>query len=266
MNRAAIHTLAAAFAAVSLCGQQQQSPSIYQTVNCIKVTPGKGPEYLQLARDATLKFMQARADSGEITSWVLLRSVIPAGAEARCDFATLTTHSGSPALPMNRESAAAVFRKAGLGISTDEYVAKRNGLSRLVSTEIWRRALLTGHPEKGNYLYTNNMKVHNMKEYAKFERDVWLPMAEEWIKEGGMTGWGVSVAVLPGGADVKYAARSADIFPNWEAAFKPRNLQAMFAKVHAGKDFEETMSGLSKLRDLARRELWVIEESVMPAR
>lgn len=266
MNRSAIPILAAAFAAVTLCGQQQQSTPIYQRAVCIKINQGKVAEYLQFVQDATLKFMQARADSGEITSWVLLRSVIPAGAEAHCDFVALTTRSGSPVAPMSRESAGAVLRKAGLGMSAEEYVARRDSLSRPVSTEIWRRSLLTGHPAKGHYIYTNFMKVHNMPDYAKFERDVWLPMAEEWIKEGSMSGWGVSVAVLPGGTEVKYAARSADIFPTWDAAFKPRNLQETFAKVHAGKDYRETMSGLSKLRDLARRELWVILEIVTPAR
>jgi len=40
--------------------------------------------------------------------------------------------------------------------------------------------------------------------------------------------------------------------------FKPRNTQAMFGKVQGGKDYQETMSKLGSLRDLARRELFVV--------
>ncbi|MCC6369160.1 MAG: hypothetical protein IT165_37025 [Bryobacterales bacterium] len=265
MNHAAIRLLTAAvWAAVSLCAQQQQRPPIFETINCIKVTRGKGAEYRQFLREETHKFMQARADSGEIAAWVLLRTVIPAGADARCDYVSITSHVGTPVAPMSREAAGAALQKVGL--NPVDYFAKRDQLSRLVSTEIWRQAIFTGRPQKGNYLYTNFMKVHNLQEYAKFEREVWRPMAEQWIKEGSMSGWVMNVAVLPGGTDLKYAALSVDIFPNWEATFKPRNTRSMFSNVHTGKNYQETMAGLSKLRDLARRELSVIEDMVTPAK
>jgi hypothetical protein len=55
---------------------------------------------------------------------------------------------------------------------------------------------------------------------------------------------------------------SADIYPSWEAVFKARSLKEMFDKVHAGKDYEQTVGGMGKLRDLAQRELVYIEERV----
>jgi hypothetical protein len=128
--------------------------------------------------------------------------------------------------------------------------------------EMWRPRVRLGQPEKGHYLFVNYMKVHNAADYYKFEMEIWRPLAEEFIKEGTQSGWQFSTLVLPGGTDVKYIARSADIYPSWEAAFKARNTQDFFKKAHPDKDYQQTMEGLSKLRDLAQRDLLVIEERV----
>ncbi len=52
------------------------------------------------------------------------------------------------------------------------------------------------------------------------------------------------------------------MFPNWQAAFTARATQAIFEKVHPGKTYQQMSEGLSKLRELARRELWVVVDRV----
>jgi hypothetical protein len=116
--------------------------------------------------------------------------------------------------------------------------------------------------EKGNYFFVNHMKVHNPAEYIKFETEVWRPLAEEWLKEGSQSGWRFSTLLLPSGTDVKYTALSIDIYPTWEAVFKRRSMQETFNKVHAGKDYDQVMGGMGKLRDLAQRDLMYVEEVV----
>ena len=56
--------------------EAQQQPVYYQTLNCIKVMPGKGREFTQFVNDTSKKVAQTRADAGEIFSWTLLRSVM----------------------------------------------------------------------------------------------------------------------------------------------------------------------------------------------
>jgi hypothetical protein len=245
-------------------GADAQPPqsNLYQTVLCIKVTPGKTAEFRQLVNDATKPMMQARANAGEFASWTFLRSVMPAGSGARCDYSFSTVYEGIPPAPDGPEALPKWLEKAGVKMSAAQYLAKRDSVSHLVSRELWRPRIRVGTPLKGNYAYVNYMKVHDMPGFAKFENEVWRPMAEGWIKDGSQTGWIFSTALLPGGTDVKYAAYTADIYPNWAEVFKTRSTEEMFKKVHPGKDLQQTFAPQTKLRDLAERHLVVVEDRV----
>lgn len=259
-SRLLLFTTAASLAAGALNAQQQ--PAYYQTTTCIKVTPGKFTEYRQFVNDTSKKMAEARAKAGEIVSLAFLRSIMPAGAEARCDYSISTTYEGVPPKPLDRDGLASSLERAGVKMTAAQYLGKRDSLSHLVAMEMWRTRVRVGQPEKGHYLFINHMKVHNAADYYKFETEIWRPLAEAWIKEGTQSGWQFSTLLLPGGTDVKYAARSVDIYPSWEATFKARNPQDIFKKAHPDKDYQQTMAGLSKLRDLAQRDLMVIEERV----
>jgi hypothetical protein len=240
---------------------QQTPPPPYQTVICLKVQPGKtDSDYRQFVNAATLKLQQMRADAGQIVSWSLLRSVMPAGEDARCDFIQSTLTEAPPNLSLRTEDLAAALEKARVTMTASEFVARRNSLVRLISSELWRPVIRVGQPQKGNFVYVNYMREHNASEYRKFEHDIWKPMAEEWIKGGTMTGWLFGVKQLPGGTEVKYTAMSADIFPSADAALKWSGIQTMFEKIHPGQNYQETFEHLGKLRSLAERQLFVIEE------
>ncbi|HUS08608.1 MAG TPA: hypothetical protein VMZ52_20045 [Bryobacteraceae bacterium] len=253
-------TTTAFLLAGELCAQQQ--PRFSQSLACIKVLPGKFGEYRQFSADTTVQLMQARIDAGEASTWTLLRTVTPAGSEARCDYLSSTLYEGAPGEPQGPPALEKALQKAGVKMNAADYVAKRDSLSRLVATEIWNVRIREGQPQKGNYVFLNYMKVHNAPEYNKFEDEVWRPLAAQWIKEGAQSGWLVATAMLPGGTDLKYSAYSADIYPDWKATFTLRNTGEIFKKVHPGKDYQETMANLGKLRDLGQRHLLMIEERI----
>ncbi|HEY7615422.1 MAG TPA: hypothetical protein VH744_01350 [Terriglobales bacterium] len=240
----------------------QQQPGYSQRLACIKVLPGKSAEYRQFVADTTVKLMQATINAGEAATWTLLRAVTPAGSEARCDYMSSTVYEGPPAEPQGRPGLEKALQRAGVKMNAADYIARRDFLSRLVSTEIWNMRIREGQPQKGNYVFLNYMKVHNAAEYIKFENEVWRPLAAQWIKEGAQSGWVFATAVLPGGTDLKYAAYSADIYPSWKVTFQTRTTVETFKKAHPSKDYQQTMAPLGKLRDLARRELLVIEERI----
>jgi len=243
----------------------QTQPSGFFSTACIKVNAGKGSEYRQFVSDYSHKMMQVRMEAGDIAGWTLLRSVIPAGEDARCDYVSITNFKAAPPPPPGPEGVERALQKAGLKLTAAEFFAKRDALTRLVATEMWRSQIRVAASEKGDYLYVNFMKVHKMNDYVKFEREVWKALAEAWVKDGAMRGWSFSTAFLPGGTERQYAAASVDIFPSWEAVFKPLPFAETFKQVHPGKQQNETMSELVKLRDLARRELYVVHDKVGPA-
>jgi hypothetical protein len=242
---------------------QQPTPAVYtQTLSYVKVIPGKAAEYEQLVSETSRKVAQVRANSGEIISWTLLRAVMPAGQEARADYIISTMSEGAPPAPTTRAAFEESLKKAGSTVNAAEYYEKRRAISNLVATEMWRPQLRVGAPEKGHYVMLNYMKVKDATAYSAFERDMWRPLAEAWLKQGAMSGWIYATKMMPSGTETPYTAYSADMFPTWKAAFATRNTQETFEKVHAGKKYQDAADSMTKLRDLARRELWVVVDRV----
>jgi len=239
----------------------QQQTANYLTVACVKAAPGKSAEYRQFVSDTSKKIAEVRVKSGEIVSWSFARTIMPAGDEARCDYTIATASEGVPPQP-DTAALGKSLDQAGVKMNATQYVAKRNSLSHLVAMEMWRPRVRVGQLQKGNYFFVNHMRVHDYAEYVKFETEVWRPLAEEWIKDGSQAGWRFNTLLLPSGTDVKYTALSVDIYPTWDAVFKQRSTQETFKKVHPGKDYNQVLGGMGKLRDLARRDLMYAEEVV----
>ena len=264
MTRLACCLFTAAFLVPNAAFPQDQ-PGGLHTVVCLKLQPGKQLEFREFAANDTRKVMQASIDTGDFTAWYLLRSVYPVGLEARCDYFSVTVHKGTPPDPFVPARLEAAIRKSGVAMTAPEYLAKRSFLTTLVSSEIWRTAIQIAAPEKGDYLYVNSMKVHNMNEWMDMERKVWKPMAESWVKDGTMRSWMVNRPVLPSGTDMKYQAITLDVYPSWDSAFATRSVSDTFKKIHSGRNLETTFEAINKSRDLARRELLYVQDKVAAA-
>jgi hypothetical protein len=133
----------------------QQQPLQHRAVICVKVLPGKAAEYRQFINNVVKPIWQAQADSGAIVSWSLLRTVMPAGTEARCDYKGIAVYESTPPVPMELAGLDQALKKAGLKMTAAEFLAKRDTLVRLVSSEIWRVRIRVGQPQKGHYLFVN---------------------------------------------------------------------------------------------------------------
>ena len=147
----------------------QEKLTGYHSVACIKVQPGKGAEYRQFINDFSRKVMQANVDSGDLAAASLLRTVLPSGTEARCDYVAISIYKGAPTAPSGMAGLSKALQKAGLTISAEDFIAKRGGLTQLVSSELWRNTLQLGDFEKGDYLYVNFMRVHNLTDWMNLE-------------------------------------------------------------------------------------------------
>ncbi len=261
MTKRTFAAAALAMAAAALPGAAQQQSPLTQVMTCIKVLPGKAAEFAEVSAIAA-KMYKARVDAGKLRSWTQLRSEFPRGSEARCDYMSSSIYEGAPPPPPSRADTEKALRDGGANMTVAEYFAKRDAVSRRVSTEMWRIRELAGALAKGHYVSLNYMKVHDAADYAEFEHSVWRPMADTMVKEGAMSSWVFATKMYPSGTETAYAAYSADVFPTWEAAMRPRNNQAAFEKAHPGKNYQQTMTRLGKLRELAQRQLFVVADRV----
>ncbi|HTO02778.1 MAG TPA: hypothetical protein VL069_03705 [Opitutus sp.] len=245
-----------------LQGQQPAAPEYYQTLHYIKVPQASRTEFEKMIKDVSIKIAETRVNAGEMISWTMLRAVMPAGSEARADFLISTIYQGPPPAPLDHSANVALFKKAGLTMSFDEFLAIRNRTSSLVAAELWRPLSRVGTPQKGHYIVINQMKAKDPEAYVNFEQTTWRPIAEQIVKDGGMSGWIFASKQFPSGSETPYTFYTADMYPTWAAIFQPWAGESAFAKAHPGKSFEETFAKLDELRSLAVRELWVVTERV----
>lgn len=251
--------LAAAFSATLVA---QQAPSGYHSVVCIKVRPEKASEFRKWATEDVHKLIQSRVDSGAISTWFLLRSVIPQGSSAECDYVVVSMYAGAPPKPMDMDELDGALKKAGLTMSAQEFVDRRSSLTRLISNNMFQNKILVGEAKKGDYFMVNYMKVSNMDDWLAMEKKIWQPMAEAMAKDGVRSGWSVNVQVLPNGSDLKYQAVTVDIYPTWEAVFADTHYGDIFKKAHPDMDVGTTMEDFAKVRTIESTELYQLADVV----
>lgn len=252
-----VRTLSVSLAAGLIAGppafaQGQPDPPTARDL-CIKVAPGKAAEYEKFLQDAVVPVVRARAEAGEFAWFVALRAVAPAGTSAPCDYRLVYGHKGLPPEPPSRESLVAALGRAKLTLTADAYIARRNALSHLVSTDYWvGRDRLGPNSDKGSYVRINRYKVKygQMGEWLRLEATYWKALMDAWLKTGGKGTWVVNQLWMPGGDSVPYNAETVDIFPDWNSLLQGVPVGELWPKVHAGTTTTEAFDRLQNIRSV----------------
>ena len=254
--------LAAAFAANLAT---QQSSTGFHSVACIKVKPENSTEFRKWAAGDVHKFAQSRVDAGALSSWIMLRSIAPAGQSATCDYVVVSMYPGIPPQPLGLEELDAALKKAGITATAQQYTDRRTSLTTLVSNNIFQAQDSVGAFKKGDYFIVNYMRVspENLDDYVAYEKKVWKPLAEAMAKDGTRSGWSLNLRVLPNGSEQPFQAVTVDVYPSWESVFKEDSqFVDRWRKVHPDMELGTSFERYEKLRGLINSELYVVQDFI----
>ena len=244
----------------------QSNAGAFHTLACVKVNPGKEPEFRSWILGDSHKYQQSRVDSDAIYGWAVLRAIVPQGDDATCDYMIVTFFRDMPNQPMTDEEVTAALHKAGLSMTAKELADRRNSLAHLVYSEILYTDVLVGKANKDGYVVLNSMTTPNADEWVAFEKRVWQPFAEAMLKSGARTGWALNRPVFPAGSKDMHFASTVDMYPNWESVFKESDLGDLWKKVHPDMDIQSTMQKAETLRTIEHRGLYKVEDLIMPGK
>ncbi len=256
--------LAALALSAPFAANSQSASTGYFSVACVKIQPGKTFAFREFASNESKRLMQTAADNGDVSLWMLLRAVMPAGEMAECDYLSVARYAGTPTPPLSLEKMNQSLRQSGVGGTAQEFYSRRESLARLVSYEMWRAEHRVGAPRKGDYVAASYLKVNDMRAMSEIDSNILKPMAEERLRAGTITAWSANRRVVPSGSSLGYQAMSVYVYPTWNAVFEYPPASEVFKKVHAGKNWDETVGSMRKSAELYRRHLYVIEELVEP--
>jgi hypothetical protein len=131
----------------TLFGQIPQAG--YHTVACFKIKADKSAEFRNFMNDESHKLAQGRVDDGEITTWYLLRAVLPQGSEVECDYISIALFPGTPHVLGSQELLAAI-KTSGMSITPEDYLKQRDAVGTLVSVSLFQNEISAGSPKKGD--------------------------------------------------------------------------------------------------------------------
>ncbi len=203
----------------SAMSQSKQTPNPYYSVACVKAKPGKGADLSTFVSGDLRKFEQAEVDSGRLTHWAAMRAVVPAGTEVECDYRMASYYPGLPAEPMSDDQTAAVLKKAGINMISQQWANRLGEVGSLVYSGVYQRAATVGGGKEGDYLVMTEMSVPNVDDWIAHEKKLWQPLFEDAVKDGAMDGWHAAVEVFPHGAEDLHRFYTVNIYPNWSSVF-----------------------------------------------
>lgn len=232
---------------------QTQAPALFARDVCVKVQHGKWQEYSAFLQNVTAKLAKVRVESGTYASFAIAQAISPAGKSARCDYHLVTTYVGFPPDTAGAEQTAADMKKAGITMTREAMIAKRDELSTLVGVDTWRWRERVGPSAKGAVARINYDKVHSGMgaEWLSLESNGWKQLAELASKDHG-TAWRTATLVMPGGEDLPYNAMTIDVFPNWAAMGKGIPARELWNKAHPNSDMSAHLARLAAIRDRPR--------------
>jgi hypothetical protein len=251
-------------AALSVTLVAQQAPVGYHSISCVRVKPGKFADFRALLSGDYHKVEQARVDSGAVSAFIALRTVIPAGTDAGCDYVIVTFYPGLPPAPLSDDEMTAVLQKAGVTSTLQQWRDRLSDVGELVSNNITQYQVLVGGSKKGDYLIFNSMKATNVNECVAAQKRLWQPVAEEGVKEGAQDGWAVNIQIMPRGDKDPSLVSSVDIFPTWDSMFTyfGPDLITRWKKVHSEMTPDEAFSEIDKACTIEHTVLYKIEDQI----
>ena len=259
---------AALAAALSATLVAQPTPSGYHSISCVRVKAGKSAAFRALLSGDYSKIEQVRVDSGAVSAWIALRTVIPAGTDAGCDYVLVTFYPGLPAAPLSDDEMTAVLQKAGVSSTLQDWHARISDVGELVSNNITQYQALVGGSKKGDYLVFNSMKAADVNECVALQKRLWQPFAEQGVKDGAQDGWAVNIQVMPRGDKDPSLVSSVDIFPTWDSMFTyfGPDFTARWKKVHPEMTPDEAFSEIDKACTIEHTVLYKVEDQIVSSK
>ncbi|HVN93678.1 MAG TPA: hypothetical protein VMT38_08280 [Terracidiphilus sp.] len=242
----------------------QQAPSGYHAISCVRVKPGQSAAFRDLLNGDYSKVEQARVDSGAVSAFIALRTVIPAGTDAGCDWVLVTFYPGLPSAPLSDDEMTAVLQKAGVASTLQQWHDHLSAVAELVSNNITQYQVLVGGSKKGDYLVFNSMKAADRGECVAAQKRLWQPFAEEGVKEGAQDGWAINIQRMPEGAKDPSLVSSVDIYPSWNAMFNyfGPDFTTRWKKVHPEMTTDDAFAILDKVCTIEHTVTYKVEAQI----
>jgi hypothetical protein len=262
MRNSILFVLMAFFCQLTFAQTPAKEPTRYTAYGYHKVLPGKGDEFLKLAK-VWKKIVAHKKKMGLQEDWSFSRVISPTGASSEYGYVTrhsflgedqLANYLEKPFLPENWQSL--------LTVDEIELQLRSNEIRTYVKGEIWYGIdqTLAEDISKSKVAVFNYFKVADGKtraDHIKAETDYWKPVHAARVKDGSLKGWLLMGLEMPFGSDQPYDLATVDVYADMKAYLAPWT-DVYFKKVHPGKDADAMMKQTREASKLVKGDVRII--------
>ncbi len=241
---------------------QSPMPTQFVVLNYMKVTPGKGDDYLRLEEQVWKPLHQQRIKNKEMVAWRLYE--VPFTADTRREYDYVTANVYATMAATEATGLLAAFQQLHPGNAGTTLLTQTGAARQIVRSELWELVDQTSPTGTANapappskYLTLDFMRSKPGGNYEAVERELWKPIHQDRAKSGAAAGWQLYALVLPGGTSYPYDYATVNSMSSL-SALNDMYPDDLFKRVLPNVSLADIGNRTAASRDLTRHELWVL--------
>ena len=243
--------------------QQPAKNKPYLVIDYMKILPGKAADANQVEREIWGPIHQERVKSGKIDFWRVYQCQFPSGSENEYDYVTITQYPSfaeldAPYGGFTAETLARIHPSMKLG----ELTTRTEAVRKLVREDVVSVEQTTsGWPgTKVGVLNAVYVKTQpgRAADLDRIERDFFLPLFQELVKQGHAAAWAFTLLRFPSPASSPYDSLSLNGYESLAKAGSEAMPEAFEAK------WKEANTILNAARVRVRVQLWGFQAGTRP--
>ncbi|WP_146198515.1 hypothetical protein [Rhodohalobacter mucosus] len=219
-------------------------------------------EFRQKVSEVVKPVQQARKDQGIITDWYLYRVEYPGTHQSQYNYVSITISEQISAFEDITDGVAAEFEDR----NSQQLVEEFEGVFTPNHSELWRirnSVMQDENSRPSRYMVKNYMNVGQGYEfeYQMMEDETARPLHQRRMENDVMKGWELNAMILPGGLEYGYNFSTIDYYDHLEHV-EFGFTEELILQTHPDTDINEFFENINRSRDLVRREVWELVDSL----
>jgi len=238
-------------------GMPVSMPAQVAVIDYVKVDPDQLGAYLDL-EERWEKIHQTRLEKNLIISWGVYEIMFTGSADPY-NYVTVTVFNNLDLYDRSWDISFLTDSYPDMSdAEIDAFYKQTQKVKNVVKIGVVHRLLSTATVpgQLPAYVLVNGMKIipGADTEYLTMEKDVFMPIHEEGIKQNTRAGWALWEKAY-GGDYEDYQYITLDAYYSFKQ-IEDYNSPALFDKLHPNKDFNQVLTDIRKVRTMVSREVW----------
>jgi hypothetical protein len=239
----------------------QQTTPVVATSTFYDVDDAHDRAFVEFSKNSTKKLVEASVKEDPAIRTISFSVRLFGGVPAPAGRYRLTSIREDFSL-LNTDRLATISQKA-TGMSYDEYMKKAASLRKRAGQTLRQRVASTSGDKSVNLVEGDIIRVDLMKiapdratDYYNLEREDWLPMHAQRLKDGAIKSWSLWTFRSPAGSERLADAVTTTIYKDMDSAMSNPQYASLYMKLFPKRSVSALFDRGRTVRTIVRSDYW----------